>query len=614
VVNHQDFTSKLLAEARQALQKGALKQADELCRQVLVARRDHPDAFSLLGAIYHQAGRVDEAIAWLREAVRAEPQNAQYHNNLGVYCTHAQQMHEAVACYQLALRLRPDFAEVHNNLSYAYYSLGRAEDARVCAEQALRLRPNFAEAHNHLGLALMELSRAEQAAEHFRKALRLEPRLPAVHRNLGNALRELGRPLEAMAEYQEAIRHDPSFAEAHSDAGEVLKELGRFDEALAHLREAARIKPDYALVYWNLTEFSSHGMCSLSEQQVEHLQSLTRNDRLSILDRSVAHMTLGKVFDRREHWDTAFSHFRQGNALRMKWLEETGRKFDVEDHRALVSKLIDTFDEGFFQKKRATPSDSELPVFVVGMPRSGTSLVQQILSTHSQVVGADELWDITQIVINLQRQAKPGYPACMDSMPAPRLHNLAGIYLDRIAKAGGPAVRVIDKMPQNFLHLGVIALLFPRSRVIHCRRDPFDVCLSCYFQNFNRVDFSWSLEDLGQYHVEYERLMVHWQRVLPLRMMEVKYENLVSNQETVSRQLVSFCGLDWEDRCLAFHQNPQQVKTASAIQVRKPMYNTAIGRWQKYAAHLEPLRRTLGLAATRNFATTHTLANHDVKA
>jgi Flp pilus assembly protein TadD len=613
MIGNQEFTFKLLTDARQAYQRGDLARADELCRQMLVARRDHPDALNLLGAIYQRAGRVDDAIAWLRRAVQAEPRNPHFHNNLGVYCTHAGRYEEAVECYQHALRLQPDFAEVHNNLAYALYGLGRNEEARTAAEQALRLRPEFAEAHNHLGLALMELNRAEEAAEHFRKALELQPRLPAVHRNLGNAMRELGRPQEAIAAFEEALRLDPNFAEAHSDMGEILKELGRFKESVAHLKEALRAKPDYALVYWNLNNLAGQGKDGLSEQEFGHLQSLAENERLSVLDRSVVHLTLGKVLDGQGKWDKAFEHFLQGNALRKGWLEKIGRKFDTTSHRAMVGRNIDFFDEEFFQHKKQFGSDSELPVFVVGMPRSGTSLVQQILSAHSQVVGADELWDITQMVSNLQLQAKPGYPACMANMPGPQLQDLAGIYLARLARVSTSAARIIDKMPLNFIHLGLIALLFPRCRVIHCRRDPFDTCLSCYFQNFNRVDFSWSLEDLGHYYLEYERLMAHWQRVLPLRMMDVSYEDLVARQEKVSRELVAFCSLEWEDRCLAFHQSSQQVKTASAVQVRKPMYNSSIGHWHKYAAHLEPLRRTLSVAATSYSTAAADLADHGAK-
>jgi tetratricopeptide (TPR) repeat protein len=596
---NQEHSSHLLAEARQAYQQGNLARAEDLCRQILAVQRAHPDALNLMGAIAQQVGRTDVAIACLRHAVQSDPTNAHYHNNLGVYCTHAEQLLEAVESYRKAIRLRPDFAEAHNNLTYALYGLGRMDEARASGEQALRLRPSFPEANNHLGLALMELDRAGEAAEQFQTALRLQPRLPAVQRNLANAMRALGRHADAMYHFQQALQLDPNFAEVHCDLGDFLKEQGRFDEAVTHFRQALRSKPDYALAYWNLSEFANQGLSRLTPEELAQIQSLLSSDRLPLLSKSVLHMTLGNVFDKQGPWDQAFPHFRQGNALRKQLLEQMGQGFDVAAHRTAIDRTIATFTEEFFRQEPPGGSDSELPVFVVGMPRSGTSLVEQILASHSKAAGAGELWDLPNLVANLQRQNKRGveYPASLGSMKAAELGKLAAPYLQRLARTDDKAIRVVDKMPQNFLHLGLIALLFPKARVIHCRRDPFDVCLSCYFQNFHRVNFAWSLEDLGQYHAEYERLMAHWQGVLPLRMMEVRYEDLVTRQEEVTRELVSFCGLEWEDSCLSFHKNSRPVQTASALQVRRPMYSSSIGRWQKYRSHLEPLRQALGLGS-----------------
>jgi hypothetical protein len=315
------------------------------------------------------------------------------------------------------------------------------------------------------------------------------------------------------------------------------------------------------------------------------------------MDRSTLRLTLGDVLDRHGAWDAAFTHYSEGNGLRKQWLEQTGQAFDPAAHSRLVDLLIATFDRAYFDQRRHFGTYSEVPVFVVGMPRSGTTLIMHILSSHSQVAGPGELKDMAHFVTDLGKNGalRGGYPRGMPFVQESQVRSMAERYLRRLAKLGGPATRVVDKMPDNFLCLGLIALLFPGARVIHCRRDPLDVCLSCYFQNFQMASYSHSLEDLGRYHRDYQRLMRHWQRILPLRMLDVRYEDVVGRQEKMSRELVEFCGLEWQDRCLAFHQNAQPVGTASVLQVRKPIYSHSIGRWKNYASHLEPLRRALEL-------------------
>jgi tetratricopeptide (TPR) repeat protein len=444
---------------------------------------------------------------------------------------------------------------------------------------------------------LLALGKGREAAEQFRLALRLRPDLVEVYRNLGSALEAQGQFHEASRCYETALRLKPGFPEAHSQLADLLKKLGRFEEAVHHLRQALRLRPDYAFDYWNLSQFAAQGLCHFSTEETAHVQSLLKTGSLSLLESSFLHLVMGNLLDVKGSYDAAFSHYREGNTQRKEWLRQTGKAFDPAAHHELIERLRTTFDEAYFRKARRAASDSELPVFVVGMPRSGTTLVEQILSSHSQVAGADELPDMERLLGSLNQKCQPSssYPECMLAMDGIDLRELAENYLASLKRIGGSAIRVIDKRPDNFLHLGLIAVMFPQARVIHCRRDPLDVCWSCYTQHFSRIDYSWSLEDLGFYYKEYERLMAHWQRVQPLRIRDVRYEDLVAAQETVSRELITFCGLEWERGCLEFYKNHRPVQTVSAVQVRKPMFTHSIGRWRKYAGHLEPLRKALGL-------------------
>jgi hypothetical protein len=314
------------------------------------------------------------------------------------------------------------------------------------------------------------------------------------------------------------------------------------------------------------------------------------------VERSLFCFTLAGEHARAGHTDEAFAAYRQAYELRRGLLQDRGQAFDAARHRAYVDRLIAAFDPAYFRRAAGWGSDSELPVFVVGMPRSGSTLVEQILASHPQVFGAGELGELPRLTARLAKAAGSADPQ-RTPLPLPdeaTARQLAAALLGQLTRLGGGATRVVAKTLENFLLLGVIATLFPRARVIHCRRDPLDVALSCYFQNFQSLDFTWSLDDIAAYYREYERLMAHWHRVLPLPIHEVCYEDLVRRQEEVSRALLAHCGLDWDERCLAFFENRRAVRTASTLQVRKPISTQSIGRWQRYRAHLGPLLSALG--------------------
>ncbi len=400
----------------------------------------------------------------------------------------------------------------------------------------------------------------------------------------------------AITHFREALRLKPSAVTPRIHLSDALLEQGDLDEALAHGLEALRLDRGFALAWCVLGELAGVGRHTFTEADVQHMRDLVAGGHLGAHDASMMHFTLAAHEERQGNYDEAFHDYRQANELKHQVYGDRKMAFDSGKHVELIDALIDVFTPEFFARTRHYGADTELPVFVVGMVRSGTSLVEQILASHPLVFGAGELRDIEQIAGNLPQPLNvvAAYPACMTALSPAVARTQAYAYLQRRASAGGAVLRALDKMPHNFLHLGLIAALFPRARIIHCRRDPMDVCASAYFQNFKWLPYAARLEDIAFYHRHYERLMDHWRRVLPLRMHEVAYEEMVAGQETVSRNLVAFCGLDWDERCLEFHRSTRTVQTASKLQVRQPIYSQSVRRWKRFAHHLQPLRDALG--------------------
>src|SRR5262249_44642481 len=421
--------------------------------------------------------------------------------------------------------------------------------------------------------------------------------------------------------YREAIRLNPAAVNQYLFLSDALQEQGELEEALALSLHALRLNPDSALAYCTLGELAGHGCYTLTDADVQHVQDLLDAGSQTPQDASLLYFTLAAHRERVGCYDLAFPCYRRANALKQQVYRQANQAFDAGKHRALIDSLIAVFTPAFLNGVRTFGSDREAPVFVVGLVRSGTRLVEQILASHPQVHGAGERKEIDQLATSLSvvnggvvsgdwlpetRHPAPltphhsprtpplRYPGCVQHLDPGTARSLAYGYLQRLARQAGAASRIVDKMPHNYLHLGLIAMLFPRARIIHCRRDPLDVCASAYFQNFKWMPHAASLEDIAFHHGQYERLMEHWRRVLPVPIHEVVYEELVADPRAVSRALVAACGLDGEGRCLRFSRNDRVVRTASKLQVRRPIYGSSVGRWKAFQAPLEPLRLALG--------------------
>jgi tetratricopeptide (TPR) repeat protein len=548
---------------------------------------------------HHQAGRLAQAEELYRQCLQADPFRSRAWYLLGAACQAQGKLADAAASLRHALCLQPDFADGYNHLGVTLAEQGNPAEAAANFRQALQFKPDFADAHANLGHALAEQGQFAEAAGAYQQAARLRPGDAGPRIDLGNALLRLGRRDEAVGSFERALRLAPDSAEVRTGWGNALVDLGRLDEAVAQFREALRLRPGHVPAYGSLGDLAREGCYAFSSEEVRHLRDLLDGDDLAPQQRALLHFTLASTLERRGEYDEAFQHYRQGNDLNRQLLARKGRAFNARDHQAFISRLIAAFTPELFRRGASLGLPSEVPVFVVGVPRSGTTLVNHILSAHPDVAAPGELLDLQNLVLELPGllNAPDGYPECLARLGGREARALAGRYLGHLSQLGSGARRVTDKLPENYLHLGLVALLFPRAHVIHCQRDPLDTCVSCYTHQFRYVRFSTSLEDLGLYYREYERLLAHWRAVLPIRMTEVRYEELVASPGEVGRGLVAACGLDWRDRCLAAHESRRAVHTASRVQVRRPVHGGSVSRWRRFAAHLRPLLETLGQGA-----------------
>ncbi len=476
----------------------------------------------------------------------------------------ARQYVQACESIERALGYDGARADYHAQHARCFAMLQRDSEARAAAERAQALGPSDALTLDTLGVVWSRLNAHECAVEAFGGAVRAQPENAGFHYNLAASLRFLGRFEDAERSYEAAIRLAPKLYRAHS--------------ALAELRKQ-----------------------TVERNHIERLRALLPVAAGDVDAELHLHHALAKEYEDLGDYDRAFAELTAGRAKRRRQL-----RYSSDDDRALFAKVQALFDERRCSSPPAGHPSAE-PIFVVGMPRSGTTLVERILSSHSQVSSAGELQNFA---LCLKRAAATPSNRVLDEATLEAgvgvdFAELGRRYVESTRPVTGHKARFVDKMPLNFLYVGFIRFALPNAKIVCLRRDPVDTCLSNFRQlfalNFSYYNYAYDLRDVGRYYVQFDRLMAHWDRVLPGAVLRVQYEDLVHRQEAETRRLLEFCGLPWEPQCLDFHENVAPVATASAVQVRKPLYATSIGRWRRYAAHLEPLLAELaaGGIATR---------------
>jgi tetratricopeptide (TPR) repeat protein len=654
---HPDHAAALHLWGIIAYQANNLPAAIALIRRAIAADGTIALYHCNLGEMCRLAGQTDAALAAGRAALAINPDLAQAHNNVGIVHYERDAFDDAIAHYRRATALSPGYAEAWSNLGNALRAQKKNEDALAAYGRACELRPNYAEAINNMGTALRDVGRFDEAEAAYRKALTLKPNDPSVLNNLALLLRdfeqldeaatlltrslsadannvktlvyvvlvraeqkalseaetaaqralalapddaevinamglvryEQQRPQEALALFRQALALKPDLAETHNNIGTILKEEGELAEARERLNRAIELDPHQISYYFNLADAKKF---TADDAHLIAMERLVRDESLPHTARVRLNFALAKAYDDIGRFDDAFRHLQEGNR------QKRGRiSYDEKQALQQFDRIRASFDRGLLARK-SRGFDSDVPIFVLGMPRSGTTLIEQILAAHPAIHGAGELTDFGRLANRIQ-DAKGNlcrYPDDVAALSNDQLALLGKEYVGRVRQHAPDAPRITDKMPGNFVFVGLIHMALPDARIIHVRRDPRDTCLSCYSKLFSAPqDFTYDLAELGRYYRQYDRLMTHWRETLPRgRVLEVHYEDVIADLETWARRIVHHCGLDWDAACIAFHEARRPVRTASASQVRQPIYRTSEGRWRNYKAHLGSLIAALG--------------------
>jgi len=630
------------------LRLGRTDAAIASCQRALELRPRFAAALGNLANADRARGALAAAIAGYRRVIALEPRLAEAHRNLGSALLEAGEPEAAIISLQKAVELRPEFARALTQLAGALSAAGRAAEAiphyerllarerraesldeyatllagigryaisASCYRELLERTPRDARLHSNLGHVLHCLGDFRAAIEHCRRAIELESRLPEAHLHLGNALLALNQLHEADAAYRAGLQVAPDHVALHTASAMAARALGRLAEAQASAQRALELRPGAAGTLALLGSLAiDHGRFDEAEsllrqalvidpQLPEALTSLMvvrkmtaadapwRDAAEGVLARGLPvahainlHHALGKSYDDVDNQQAAFEHHRMGNELARR----SRPRYDRAEMTQRVTRTLEAFDGNALAALRAAGNASELPVFIIGMPRSGTSLTEQILASHPRVHGAGELlyWIFAA---DAERAASP------ERRPG-TIAQLGGVYLEGLAAQAPKASRVVDKLPVNFRHIGLIHAALPGARFIHIERDALDTCLSIYFQGFSAAHpYATDFGDLAHYYHEYRRLMRHWRAVLPPgTLIDVRYEDLVDVPESASRRMLAHIGLPWDSCCLEFHRTDRPVLTASNWQVRQPMNRNSVQRWRRYERFIEPLRLALG--------------------
>ena len=629
--------------------------AEALCQELLQQDPADVNILGLRGAVLIKLNRLDEAETVLRRALRLAPTFAKPHEDLGIalldkgdaagaaevlenavrldpslelawfnlgkararlgrgaeadaafeksfelnperkLTAHAAELHrdgrfeEAERMYREVIRANPRNVDALRMLGRIALSMKRNSDAERLFRRTVSIAPDFVGAWLDLGRVLKDTDSHEEAMACYRRVIELQPDNPKGHFMLAGVLAPAGRTYEAIESYRRALDLEPDYVGALLGLGHVLKTVGRLDEAIDAYRECIRCRPDNGGSYWSLANLKTY---RLSDEDITTMRSILGSEELGDTSRVNFLFALAKAYEDRGEFERAWDYYAIGNAS-----QREHEYYDPVQTEFINDAIVEVFDAELMAEKTGGGDPDHAPIFVVGLPRSGSTLIEQILASHSAVEGTSELPYLGRVAVSLNRNRADGinYPRAVRELSAANFADLGREYLRRAGRHRVEGTRrFIDKMPNNFPLIGFLHLILPNAKIIDARRHPLDSCLSCYRQLFARgQSFTYDLTDIGEYFLQYQRLMDHWHTVLPGAVLTVQYEELVGDFENQTRRLLAHCELPFEDACLRFYETERPVRTPSSEQVRRPIYTSSIGFWRNYEGHLGELREVL---------------------
>jgi tetratricopeptide (TPR) repeat protein len=627
--------------------------AADLCQEALAQEPRDDKIRVLLGTVLVRQNKFAEAEKELRQVVARHPQIPKAQRELANALIAQGKGDEAIQCYKRVIELTPENPAAHRDLAMAYKTLGQKQQAEkalddsfeldperkelVMAAQhqqegefgkaeaicrnilrrdprnvnatrmlgtlardlgkprlaarmlrnAVNLAPDFFGARMDLARALIETEELDDCEGVLQETIRQKPELAHPYSLLGNLYTKQGRFDEAVEIYKVALEKQPNHGPSLAAMGHALKTIGRQEESIDTYRDCITRHPEFGEAYWALANLKTF---RFSDDEVATMERFVDDEKLPDETRVNFNYSLGKSYEDRGDYDQAFMRYDTGNQLR-----RPHENYDPVQTETVHDQIIETITPEFLEANREFGCPSPDPIFIVGLPRSGSTLIEQILASHSQVDGTLELPDLPRIIkaINEQRPQGDGYPQALQHF-GPELAKLGEQYLEWTERHRKGAPRFTDKMPNNFASIGLIATILPNAKVVNARRHPLDSCMGCYKQLFYKgQSFTYDLVELGEYYLEYQRMMDYWHETVPHMVLDVQYEDMVADQENQTRRLIEHCGLPWEDGVLRFYETDRAVITASSEQVRQPIYSKSVNSWRRFEEHLEPLIEVL---------------------